>query len=41
MDHIYEIGVAIAKGILEYFGIPYREDTPENINYLKNKYNGK
>ena len=41
MDNIYEIGVAIAKGILEYFGIPYREDTPENINYLKNKYNGK
>ena len=41
MDNIYEIGVAITKGILEYFGIPYREDTPENINYLKNKYNGK
>ncbi len=41
MDNIYEIGVAIAKGILEYFGIPYREDTPENINYLKNKYHGK
>ena len=41
MDNIYEIGVAIAKGILEYFGIPYREDTSENINYLKNKYNGK
>lgn len=40
IDHTYELGVAIAKGILEYFGIPYREDTAENINYLKYKYNG-
>ena len=38
--NIYEIGNAIAKGILEYLGIPYREDTPENINYLKAQYNG-
>lgn len=41
MNNIYEIGVAIAKGILEYFGRPYTPDTPENIAYLINKYNGK
>ncbi len=35
----YEIGVAIAQGILEYFGIPYRPDTADNINYLRAKYN--
>ena len=35
----YEIGVAIAQGILEYFGIPYRTDTADNINYLRAKYN--
>ena len=40
-NNIYEIGVAIAKGILEYLSLPYRPDTPENIQYLKNKYNGK
>lgn len=41
MDHIYELGVAISKGILDYFGIPYRPDSQENINYMKTKYNGK
>lgn len=40
IDNIYEIGVAIAKGILEYFGRTYRPDSPENIEYLKNKYDG-
>lgn len=40
IDHIYEIGVAIAKGILEYFGRSYRSDSPENIAYLRRKYNG-
>lgn len=41
IDNIVEIGIAISKGILEYFGIPYREDTQENLNYLRAKYNGK
>ena len=41
INNIYELGVAITRGILEYFGIPYREDTPENINYLRSQYNGK
>lgn len=40
MDNIYELGQATAKGILDYFGIPYQEDTPENIAYLINRYNG-
>lgn len=40
IDNTYELGVAISKGILRYFGIPYNEDTPENVNFLKNKYNG-
>jgi N-acetylmuramoyl-L-alanine amidase len=41
INHVYEIGVAIAKGILKYFNIPYKQDTAENIASLKNKYNGK
>ena len=40
IENTYEIGVAIAKGILEYLGIPYREDTPENIQNMKASYNG-
>ena len=40
IDNTYEIGVAIAKGILEYLGIPYTEDTPENITRMKATYNG-
>ena len=40
IDNIYELGQAIAKGILDYFGITYQEDTPENIAYLKNRYDG-
>lgn len=40
IDNIYEIGVAISKGILEYFGIPYNEDKQENIDFLKYKYDG-
>lgn len=40
IDNIVEIGIAISKGILEYFGIPYNPDTPENIAYLQSKYNG-
>lgn len=41
MDNIYEIGVAIARGILAYFGMPYTPDSQENIDYLRSKYNGK
>ena len=41
MDNIYEIGVAIARGILNYFGKPYTPDTQQNIDYLREKYNGK
>ena len=40
IDNIYELGQAIAKGVLDYFDIDYVEDTPENIAYLKNRYNG-
>lgn len=40
IDNTYEIGVAISKGILEYLGIPYTEDTPENITRMKANYNG-
>lgn len=40
IDNIYELGVAIAKGILEYFGRSYRPDSAENIAYLQRKYNG-
>lgn len=41
MDNIYELGVAIACGILDYFGIPYTPDSQQNIDYLRSKYNGK
>ncbi|WP_290773200.1 N-acetylmuramoyl-L-alanine amidase [Anaerofustis sp.] len=41
INNIYEYGRDISKGILDYFGIPYNEDSGENIEYLKNKYNGK
>ena len=41
IHNIYEIGTAISKGILNYFGIPYRTDTDENIRYLRAKYNGR
>lgn len=40
IDNTYEIGVAIAKGILDYLGIPYNQDTQENIQRLKAEYNG-
>ena len=40
IDNIYELGQAVAKGVLEYFGIDYREDSPENVAYLKSRYNG-
>ncbi len=39
ISNVYEIGVAIAKGILDYFGLPYAPDTPEEETRLKNEYN--
>ncbi len=36
---IYELGVAIAKGILNYFGLPYTPPSPEEEQHLKNEYN--
>lgn len=41
IDNVYEIGREISKGVLEYFGIKYNPDSMENMDYLKNKYNGK
>lgn len=40
IDNTYEIGVAISKGILEYLGVPYTQDVPENVQNLKATYNG-
>ena len=40
IDHIYEIGQGVAKGILDYFDIEYVEDTPENQAMLIYQYNG-
>lgn len=40
IDNTYEIGVAIARGILEYLGIPYQDDTPENMQRMRAEYNG-
>lgn len=37
--NVYEIGVAIAEGILDYFGLPYTPDTPEEQERLKMEYN--
>ncbi len=41
IDNIYELGRATAEGVLDYFGIPYNEDTPENIAYLKSQYDSR
>ena len=40
INNTYEIGVAISKGILDYFGIEYKEDSAEAIEKLKAEYNG-
>lgn len=40
IDHIVEIGIAIARGILQYLGIPYTPNTPENLAYLRRQFNG-
>ena len=40
IDNIYELGRAIARGILDNFGIAYVEDSPENIAMLQYTYDG-
>lgn len=37
--NVYEIGVAIAEGILNYFGLPFTPDTPEEQQRLRGEYN--
>lgn len=39
VSHVYEIGVAIARGILQYFGQPYTPNTPEEEERLKQEFN--
>lgn len=40
IDNIYELGKGISQGILEYFGIPYQPDSPEDTAMLQYQYNG-
>lgn len=37
--NVYEIGVAIAQGILDYFGLPYIAEPIEEQQRLKDEYN--
>ena len=37
--NVYEIGVAIAEGILNYFGLPFTPDSPEEQERLQREYN--
>ncbi len=37
--NVYEIGVAIAEGILDYFGLPFMPQSVEEQQRLKNEYN--
>ena len=37
--NVYQIGVAIAEGILSYFALPYTPDTPEEQLRLESEYN--
>lgn len=37
-QNIVEIGIAIARGILEFFGKPYTPDTPENLDRLRREF---
>ena len=41
INNIYAIGVAIAKGILEYLCVTYQPDSADNIAYLRAKYDGR
>lgn len=40
INNIYEIGVAIAKGIAQYLGVPYTSDSEDNTQRLRAEYNG-
>ncbi len=37
--NVYQLGVAIAKGIIDYLGLPYTPDTPQQQEILQNEYN--
>ncbi|MBQ7089659.1 MAG: N-acetylmuramoyl-L-alanine amidase [Clostridia bacterium] len=37
--NVYQLGVAIARGILEYFDLPFTPDTAESQMRLENEYN--
>lgn len=37
--NVYEIGVAIAQGILDYFGLPYTTPSSEEQQRMKDEYN--
>ena len=37
--HVVQLGIAVAKGILDYFGLPYAALPPEEEERLKNAYN--
>ncbi len=40
INNIYQIGVAVSKGILSYFGTNYKQQADETQNTLKREYNG-
>ncbi|MBR2013532.1 MAG: N-acetylmuramoyl-L-alanine amidase, partial [Clostridia bacterium] len=37
--NVYQIGVAIAEGIVSYFGLPFTPDTEAEQQRLENEYN--
>ena len=37
--NVYQIGVAIARGVLNYFDLPFTPDPPESQMRLENEYN--
>lgn len=39
INNVYQIGVAIAEGIVSYFGLPFTPDTAEEQQRLENEYN--
>ena len=39
INNVYQIGVAIAEGIVSYFGLPFTPDTEQEQQRLKNEYN--
>lgn len=39
INNVYQIGVAIAEGIVSYFGLPFTPDTEEEQQRLENEYN--